>query len=212
MSEPEAVRTEAQGQVLSLLHKLKRGFDREESFRLLFRIYYPRIRGSFSHIVPPEERKDLTQEVFLRIHRGLESCPGDVAGFERWLFTVAHNVFLSWLQKSQRLKRRGWEVPLSSTHEEDAGEPEIKDPREPLRGAALKRLLEEERARLLHQAIGKMPEQMRACVMLRVGQDRSYGEIASLLGLAEGTVKAHLHRARVWLRTALGSYFEDFEL
>ena len=211
MPDPNAARSESRELVGSLLRKLKEGDD--ESFRQLFAIYYARVRGFFSPRLLLEDRKDLTQEVFLRVYRGLEGCPEDIEGFERWLFTVARNVLLSWLEKSRRLKRQGWEVPLTGAFGEDeTGVPEIKDPREPARGAALKRLLEGERSRLLHQAIEKMPEQMRACVRLRVGQDRSYAEIASILGLAEGTVKAHLHRARVWLRTALGSYFEDFEL
>jgi RNA polymerase sigma-70 factor (ECF subfamily) len=199
--------------VRSLLHKLKRNINREESFRQLFAIYYPRVRGSFFYSLPWEERKDLTQEVFLRVFRGLEGCPEDVEGFERWLAAVVRNVLRNWFQRSRRFKRQGQEVSFSSlSGEDDALELEVKDFREPSGEAALQRLLEGERARLLHQAIEKMPEQMRACVMLRVGQDRSYREVAGLLGLALGTVKAHLHQARERLRSALGAYFEDFEL
>lgn len=197
--------------IRSLLYKLRRNIDRDESFGQLFAIYYPRVRGFFL-CLPLEERKDLAQEVFLRVFRGLERCPEDVEGFERWLAAVSRNVLRNWLQKSRRLKRRGWETPFSTVSGDDAEEPELKDPRDHPRGAALQRLLEGERARLLREAVGRMPEQMRACVMLRVGQDRSYREIAALLGLAQGTVKAHLHQARERLRKTLGSYFEDYEL
>lgn len=212
MPNPEVVRPESRELVLSLLRNLKRHIDREESFRRLYKIYYSRIYHSFRGAqLSPEDRKDVTQDVFLRVYRGLEGCPEDVEGFERWLTTVARNAFRTWFQKTRRLKRSGLEVPLSDSSGEE-GAPEVQDPRDPSGGAALEALLEEERARLLHRAIDEMPEQMRACVLLRVGQDRTYAEIARLLGLAEGTVKAHLHRARMWLRTALGSHFEDFDV
>ena len=197
--------------ILSLLRKLKDGIDRDESFRQLFAIYYARVRRSFPHRVPPEERQDLIQEVFLRVYRGLRGWPEDVEGFEHWLFAVARNVYRNWLQSRQRLKRQGWEVSLSGTLKED-GESELADAQKPPQDTVLEHLLQGERARLLHRAIEDMPEQMRACVLLRVGQDLKYREISTALGLAEGTVKAHLNRAKMWLRNALGPYFEDFDL
>jgi RNA polymerase sigma-70 factor (ECF subfamily) len=213
MPNPEFVREELQRLIPPLLRRLKAGQAREECFRLLFKAYYSRVHNSFpAQRVSREDREDLTQEVFLRVYRSIEDCPEDVEGFERWLFTIARNVFLTWLQKSSRLKRRGLEVQPDSAGEGGFGETELREPHDSARGAALDRILVGERAELLHRAIREMPEQMRACVLMRVGQDRTYREIARLLGLAEGTVKAHLHRARMWLRTALGPYFEDFDL
>lgn len=183
----------------------KPNHDRQGIFRSLYDRYHSRIYRSFpAGRVSREDRQDLTQEVFLRVYRGLDRSPDDPAGFERWLMTVARNFFRTWLKRSRSLE------PFPAQGSEDRGELELADPGEPPQGTALSRLLENERAQLLHEAIEAMPDQMRACVLLRVGQDLTYREIAIVLGLAEGTVKAHLFRARALLRTSMGAYFEDF--
>jgi RNA polymerase sigma-70 factor, ECF subfamily len=181
-----------------LLYKLKRNVDRDACFGQMFRHYYSRVRHIFRGI--PEESEDLTQDVFLRVFRSLETCPEDIPGFERWLSTVAHNVLRSTLQRLRRSKRQGWKVPLSTVLGEGAESFEPEDPNIPPRDVML---IEDERARMLAQAIERMPEMMYACVALRIGQNRTYEEIALVLGLAVGTVKAHLHHAREWLRKEL---------
>ncbi len=197
----------------SLLRDLNRGIAREERFQRLFEIYYGRVRGGCFRRLPPAEREDLTQQVFLKVLSGLGRLPEDLEGFERWLSVVARNVLRSWWTWSTRQKRRGREATLAADGTDgSAALPELEEANEPAHGTALERLLAEERARLLREAIESMPGQMRACIRLRVGQERSHREIASLLGLAEGTVKAHLHHARERLRSELGSYFEGFEL
>ena len=211
MGEPPVLPLSSE-EAASLLRDLNRGIAREERFRQLFEAYYGRVRQGFRRM-PPAEREDLTQRVFLRVVSGFGKLPEDFEGFERWLSVVVRNVFRSWWTWSSRQKRRGEVVTMPADGAEvSAALPELEGQLEPAHGTALERLLVEERARLLHEAIGRMPEQMRACIRLRVGQERSNLEIASLLGLAEGTVKAHLHHARERLRSELGSYFQGFEL
>jgi RNA polymerase sigma-70 factor (ECF subfamily) len=70
-------------------------------------------------------------------------------------------------------------------------------------------LLAGERSRLLREAIGKLPEQMRKCLLLRVDQEMRYKEIAVVLRLSPETVKVHLFQARKRLREELGPYFGD---
>jgi RNA polymerase sigma-70 factor (ECF subfamily) len=62
---------------------------------------------------------------------------------------------------------------------------------------------------VLREAIEKLPEQMRKCLMLRVYQEMKYREIATLLRLSPETVKVHLFQARRRLREDLGPYFHD---
>ena len=64
-------------------------------------------------------------------------------------------------------------------------------------------VLRKEARRKLGEAMEGLPEQERACVTLRVYHDLSHREIAELLEIAVGTVKAHLHHARRKLRVRL---------
>ena len=50
---------------------------------------------------------------------------------------------------------------------------------------------------------GSLPRQQRAAVVLRFYEDLDYPEIAEVLGVAEGTVRSHVHRALAALRTEL---------
>lgn len=68
-------------------------------------------------------------------------------------------------------------------------------------------MLEEERSRLLRNALEELPPQMRRCVQLRV-QDLRYREIAEILKVSIDTVKAHLYQARQLLKAKLGDYYQ----
>jgi RNA polymerase sigma factor (sigma-70 family) len=53
---------------------------------------------------------------------------------------------------------------------------------------------------------------MRQCVHLRAGQERSYQEIADLLGVSIDTVKSQLHQAKGRLRELLGEGFDGLDV
>jgi RNA polymerase sigma factor (sigma-70 family) len=69
--------------------------------------------------------------------------------------------------------------------------------------------LDHERARLLREAIERLPDQMRKCLILRVYQDLKYREVAVVARLSIETVKAHLFVARRRLQEDLGDYFHE---
>ena len=73
----------------------------------------------------------------------------------------------------------------------------------------LSEVLEDERQHAMREAIRELPDQMRRCLTLRVYQDLSYREIATVMKLKIDTVKAHLFQARARLKKNLSSYSED---
>ena len=74
-------------------------------------------------------------------------------------------------------------------------------------GAGPARAVEEkERAALVQGAIGSLPEEFRAVVVLRDVEGLEYEEIAEVLGVVTGTVKSRLHRGRMLVREALAPY------
>jgi len=60
-----------------------------------------------------------------------------------------------------------------------------------------------QRAGVIRQALGRIPSDKREIVVLRDYLDLSYAEIATVLGIAQGTVMSRLHRARIALKEAL---------
>ena len=174
------------------------GSPREEDFRRLFDLYYPRVLHFFARRgFAPQDCQDLTQETFLGIYRGIGTFRRD-ARFETWLFTIATNAWRKRLRHGTAGKREGQEVPLEPEVGPDAKEP-----------AADEDMLRRERSRRLREAVEKLPEQMRRCLTLRVYQEMKYREIAALLRLSPETVKVHLFQARRRLREELGPYFAD---
>ena len=190
--------------VQGLIEQLQAGSSRDEAFRRLFDLYSHRLyhfftRRGFSH----QDSLDLTQEAFLGIYRGMGTYRRD-ASFETWLFKIATNAYRKRLRWGAAEKRGAWEVPLED--EEEGG------PMERVAAAdapAPEEVLRKERSRLLRQAIDKLPEQMRKCLVLRIDRELRYKEIAVLLRLSPETVKVHLFQARRRLQEELGPYFQD---
>jgi RNA polymerase sigma-70 factor, ECF subfamily len=185
--------------VQSIVERLQAaGSPREEDFRRLFDLFYPRLVCFFARRgFPPQDCLDLTQETFLGIYRGIGSFRRD-SRFETWLFSIATNAFRKRLRWGVAGKREGREVSLEPA--EDARD------EAPVPGEDA---LRKERSRLLREAVEKLPEQMRRCLVLRVYQEMKYREIAALLRLSPETVKVHLFQARRRLREELGPYFAD---
>lgn len=181
------------------------GARREESFRFLFESHHRRVERFFARRTRSvEECLDLTQETFLRVYKGLEGFRGD-APFGAWLYRIAWNVYGQLVVR----KRSGEPARASDLDVEIEADAGIHD----LGGASrlavepegYGAVLDGERRRLLREAIGKLPEQRRKCIVLWAYHGLTYEQIAAVMKLAVGTVKAHLAQAREQLeRLAAG--------
>lgn len=197
---------DASESVQRIIERLQAGPAREEDFRRLFDLYYPRIVHFFTRRgFPPQDCLDLTQETFLGIYKGIGAFRRD-ARFETWLFKIATNAYRKRLRRGAAGKRDGREVSLEAGEDPEHGLPHEPPSLEPDKEDDV---LRKERSRLLREAVDKLPEQMRRCLILRVYQDMRYREIAAVLRLSPETVKVHLFQARRRLREELGPYFHD---
>jgi RNA polymerase sigma-70 factor (ECF subfamily) len=136
----------------------------------------------------PEDAKDVAQECLIRLWNHRERVePG--AGCRSWLLRSAHNLCVD------RLRRR-------STHREVSREVDTMEPTDARPGP--ERLTSSvEIAGRLEQALLDLDLRDRSIVLLREVEGLAYEDIASLLDLKMGTLKATLHRAREKLRNAL---------
>ncbi len=169
------------------------------SFEELFRELYRPVFGIFiKKGCSREESQDLASETFLRAYRSFGDFRGEAKSLT-WLHTIADNVWRNWKRDAAAAKRDGIEVPIS---EMDKPEPAFQD-RPP------DRIVIEERRRLLKLTIEKLPPRMQRCVWLRVYQNRSYRDIAAILGVTEGTAKSQVSMAQTRLRPLLAEHYPE---
>jgi RNA polymerase sigma-70 factor (ECF subfamily) len=175
----------------------------------VFREYAPSVtyffmRRGFSI----EECSDLTQETFLKAWSGLGGFRRDSA-IETWLIQIATNVWKNHLRASGAIKRSVRTVPLDEAVGQ--GEGVARSPRpggRRLSESPQDQLLEQERGRLLREAVDELPRRMRRCVLLRIDQGLKYREIASIMRVSIDTVKTQLYQARHRLKERLQEYFD----
>lgn len=166
------------------------GIEREESFRVLFETYRSAVQGFFlRRLGSPEAARDLTQDTFLRVYKGLEGFRGD-GPFGAWLFRVAWNVFRSRGDDSTASRLRSREVQLEDVEVEISALRTDGEPR------PFDIVLGDERRRILQSAVERLPPQRRKCVVLWAYHELTYAQIAVVMRLSLGTVKAHLAQAR----------------
>src|SRR5256885_4972247 len=124
------------------------------------------------------DAEDVTQQTFLNAYRAFQRGERPQKA-HNWLIKIAHNVCrMRWRQSG----RRPQEVPL-----ERAGEPAAPDDEKPSLDEVL-------------NALAKLPFNQRAAIVMREVEDRSYAEIAEVLGVTVPAVEALLFRARGNLR------------
>ena len=196
---------------VELVREIKQGLNVEENFHSLFERHYAQIVRFFRRKgFDPEDCRDLTQETFVSVFKGLGELRQEEQ-FESWLFAIAHNVWCSVIEKRSAQKRSATLLSLDNGGETD--ERLSLAERIPDKGTdPLGIALEQERLEKLQGAMRQLPLQMNRCVQLRLVHELSHVEIAKLMGISVNTVKAHLHQARNALRTQLSSYFEEIEV
>jgi RNA polymerase sigma-70 factor (ECF subfamily) len=144
----------------------------------------------------PQEALDLSQEVFLRVFRTLSQFRGHSA-LRTWIYRIVINQ-ASNRQRWWRRRHRSQQVPLD-LHVQAHGD--LPDERTSLMPDRV--LGEKETAGQVWHALNGLPFDLRAVIVLREIDEMSYDEIADSLGVAVGTVKSRLARARENLRAAL---------
>jgi RNA polymerase sigma-70 factor, ECF subfamily len=188
---------------LDLVDKIQRGIQREENSRRLFELHRPRALAYFKRKgFSPEECKDLTQDLFLRVFKAIDTFRRE-SSFEWWMFGIADSVYKNELRRRGAEKRDGIEHSLDAlvSEENPAG------PRLSLAATGPTPEQEVERKEWLariHAALHAFPPQMRLCCTLRYERGLKYQEIATVMKISIETVKAHLHQARKRLIATLG--------
>ncbi len=175
---------------LELVERAKAGDQR--AFRSLYEMNVDRIYRLAYRMAGEEElAMDFAQEAFVRAWNRLDQFRGDAA-FSTWLHSITVSVALNGLRKVDRHRKRERSLedaaPVAASN--PVAEPGVRE--------------------RIEEAVDGLPEIYRTVFLMHDLEGFSHGEIAEALGVAEGTSKARLSRARSRLRETLGPAMQEY--
>ena len=170
----------------------------EHAFTELMRAYQGRVYGlSLRMLGNSAEAEEVAQEVFIQVFKSIGTFRGE-SKFSTWIYRVAINHCknrVKYLKVRHSKKQDELEAIAERTNLGDARRAnvgQIERPDEALAGRQVERIVQD--------AIAQIDPTFRECLILRDVEELSYEEIEAITGLALGTVKSRISRARAQLR------------
>lgn len=176
--------------------------NRPGAFERLVRDY----QGLCWHVIQrmvrhPEDTRELCQDAFLRVHRYLHQYRFD-SPLKSWIGQVAYSVALRHLERKR--------IPLVEPADDEDGLSLLDNVGDGFDLAAAHAGAEAERE--LHAAIERLSPLQRTILTLYHLEELPIGEIATITGLADGTIKSHLFRSRKRLREVLAPLLDGIDM
>ena len=187
-AHPSAPAPAARNAEMALVERCRRG--ELGAFEELYRAHAGKLFSLVMRMVgSPTDAEDLLQDIFLAAHRKLEGFRGESA-LGTWLYRLAMNQCLDHLRS--RSAKTG---QLTDALDDEAPMPDAGS-----RGIAAQAVAKLD----LERALAQLPEGCRAAFLLYDVEGLDHREVADALGIAEGTSKSQVHKARLRLRALLG--------
>jgi RNA polymerase sigma-70 factor (ECF subfamily) len=173
MSEPDDIR---------LMERCRSG-DRQAFEMLLARYENPVFNAAYRMLNSPEDARDVTQTVFLKVYEHLDQYDPKYRFFS-WIYRITLNESINWLKKTNRLDA------LDGDTADTAGGPEQEAGNQQLNEG-------------MQAALMTIRPDYRAVIILKHLLGCSYQEISDVLEIPERTVKSRLYTARQLLQQTL---------
>jgi RNA polymerase sigma-70 factor (ECF subfamily) len=159
------------------------------AFEELYRTHAGRLYSvAFRMLGNTADAEDLLREIFLAAHRKLDTFRGESA-LGTWLYRLATNLCLDHLRS-----RTGRSNQLTDPLDDEPG----------VFDTSVGSLADRTVAKMdLERALARLPEGCRAAFVLHDVEGLEHREVAEVLGIAEGTSKSQVHKARLKLRALL---------
>ena len=158
----------------------------------------------YSMISNHQDTVELSQEVFLRVYKHLPSFEG-TSSFYTWLYRITRNLCIDYYRKR---KLQAYEYDDKFRHAPALQEEVFPVVSSASRETPTGRLLREELAEKIHEAMGKLSQKHREVLVLRELEGLSYQEIADTVGISIGTVMSRLYHARKKMQERLSRYLK----
>jgi len=167
----------------------------------IVRLYHRRIYNiCYRFAGSADDAQDLTQEVFIKMHRTLNTYDLQKGALMTWITTMTRNLLVDHFRKTKQDRitdsldaapsEHEDAMPLSDRIEDQAAPPDS-------------RVQSREVRELVHRGLQKLSPELREAVILRDLQDMDYKDIATVLNVPEGTVKSRINRGRAELARLL---------
>ena len=139
-----------------------------------------------------EDAKDLVQETFVRAYRSRASFRGH-SSLYTWIYRIAVNLALNYKSRNK--------ISSLSSLEDNSDIASNDNPGGSIENAELGRQIE--------QAIAELPARQRMVFILRYYEEKPHAEIAEMLGISEGAIRANYHQAIKKLKNELTPYVRE---
>lgn len=172
-----------------LLAKIKNPDTQSYGFNLLVREYQKRVYGIVRKmVIDHDDANDITQEVFIKIHKSIASFREDSQLFT-WIYRIATNECLTFLNK----KKRRFFLPIEDVSGQLSA---ALDQNETLNGDEIQKKLQ--------KAILTLPDKQRLVFNMKYFEDLSYEQMAEVTNTSVGALKASYHHAVKKIEESLG--------
>jgi RNA polymerase sigma-70 factor, ECF subfamily len=176
-----------------IIQKLQQG--NEPAFKMLVETYQKLVVNTcFGLLQNTEDAEDIAQEVFIEVFRSIQNFRAD-AKLSTWLYRIAVNRSLNHIRDN---KRRKWFQSFDDVVKEKNLQLNQYASENP--GTELENM---QRANILHEAIGSLPENQKTAFTLNKYEDLSYKEIAEIMDISVSSVESLIHRAKTGLQKKL---------
>ena len=184
-----------------LILKLQEGDQR--AFRDLVERFQAKVSGTaYSFVLNTDDADDIAQEVFIEVYRSIAGFKGD-SGLSTWLYRITVNKSLDHLRKKKR-KRRIQQIVSIFDREGNTKDYLAPNPENP------EHILEQdEKVKILHEAVSRLPEKQKIAFSLNKFDLMSNKEIAEIMQIGIATVDTLIFRARKELKSSLQNYYYD---
>jgi len=163
-----------------LLEKVRNPETTNYGFNMLVRTYQQRVYWHIRKmVIDHDDSDDLTQEVFIKIHKSLHSFREDAQLFT-WIYRIATNECLTFLAK----KKRRFFIPMEDVQRELASKI---DTSEGIGGDAIQKKLQ--------KALLTLPDKQRLVFNMKYYEEMPYEQMAEITGTSVGALKASYHHA-----------------
>lgn len=190
----------------AIISELKAGSEQAYAW-LIGEFHQPIYSLVYRMVSDPADASDTTQEIFLKVFRGMKSFHGE-SSLKTWIYRIAVH------EASNR--RRWWsrhKAHETSIEPEDSvnggGAPYIKSLLVDHRDSPFDSFAHEEVRARVEEELRQVPEPFRTTVVLRDLEELSYEEIAEITQVSMGTVKSRVTRGRQALRLRLANYIQE---
>ena len=188
----------------AVIEQLKAGSD--EAFAWLVARYQQPLYSLLYRVLPnPGDAPDITQEVFVKVFRGISRFQGE-ASLRTWIYRIALHEALNQRRWWSRHSRREVTIEADDSPDGEAQHRAIAETLVDQQESPFEAAASAEMAARVEAALREVPEPFRTVVVLRDIEGFAYEEIAEILNANLGTVKSRLMRGRAHLKSRLEPY------